>query len=113
MAQYEHGKLKERHQGRVSRASSVVGVPRAASGVAAATGKDMEAENAALRAVLKQAKLEDYAEAFVLNGWGRAELLKTASVEALDLCGAAVGLKPGHLMRLKSVVRPDLPFIAK
>ena len=37
MAQYEHGKLKERHQGRVSRASSVVGVPRAASGVAAAT----------------------------------------------------------------------------
>ena len=59
----------------------------------------------ALRSLLEQARLAQYYEAFVEKGWDDAEFISVGA--DLDQLGADVGMKPGHLARFKTTVRPD------
>jgi hypothetical protein len=65
-------------------------------------------EQVTLINLLKQARLSQYAEPLIEQGWDDLDFLRTtASAAQIDDLAASVGMKAGHLMRFKSVLRPE------
>lgn len=80
------------HRNNYKWTTPVAGVPQSVGGWLAAAG------------------LEDYAEKFRANGYDEVSLLQGLSMVEIDELAAAVGMRPGHLLKLR---RRCLPQAAK
>jgi hypothetical protein len=63
---------------------------------------------ASVHSLLTQARLAQYTDVFIDNGWDDVQWLLTVSEAMLDSLAADVGMKRGHFERFKAVLRPDL-----
>ena len=80
-----------------------------AVGASATVGGGSAQEADGVRALLTKARLEQYTDAFLEEGWDDVEYItSTMDVEALEDLAASVGMKKGHLEKFKALVRPDL-----